>query len=394
MPEKSTRTRYVLMAAIAALILAFPAAMSWQQMDSGGSARNGDLRPPEDLDTRMAKIEQKISGFGGAFLDGDGVLNVYRTPETNEDNTPSEIASILENEIGEDRTRNGVRIVEGKYTFSELLEYKLNLRSLFGEGLGITMLDVDESKNRIVVGVENATRITEVSSRVSQMNIPADAIEVIETGRVALDSHNSYYRPVKGGIQEEFGAFQTCSIGFIADHGTHGRVVITAGHCGDPGNTYYQDIYPWHPIGTGISGTDPSGPRYSDSILHSLTVSSSKGQVHHHSDAITFNSASPKQYTPMYGDAVIKSGRSTHDTLGGITNTCADTSHGTYGTLYCQVYANYNSAGGDSGGTVYGNSLQGYKLYGIHWGQFTGSNIRVLSPIWNIEQDQGTLSVR
>ncbi|MGI0093566.1 MAG: hypothetical protein ACREA8_05635, partial [Nitrosotalea sp.] len=136
--------------------------------------------------------------------------------------------------------------------------------------------------------------------------------------------------------------------------------------------------------------------RYSDSVLISPTVSTSRGVVHRDSGGdLTLNG---KQYVDLVGDSISKSGRTTMDTSGVITNTCFNTSSSVYGTLYCQDYATYSVAGGDSGGTVYGFDTNSgtYKWYGIHWGVFTSGTYNgkaIFSTVHDIENDQGTLTI-
>ncbi len=184
-----------------------------------------------------------------------------------------------------------------------------------------------------------------------------------------------------------------------ADHATLGRVIVTAGHCSDgapsDNTSYYQSTYLFDGIGNGITGTNPAGTRYSDTVLISPTESSTRGLVHTHSGSITLDG---KQSIQVVGDTISKSGRTTHDTSGQITHTCVTTGSSTYGTLNCQHYASYNSDGGDSGGAVYGFDIPtgDYKWYGVHWAKFdqgplTGTT--VYSPVSGIEIDQGTLTI-
>jgi hypothetical protein len=161
-------------------------------------------------------------------------------------------------------------------------------------------------------------------------------------------------------------------------------------------HAYYQSTWPWDGIGNGKAGTNKAGPRYSDSVLITPTVSTSRGVVHRDSGGdLTLQG---KQYIDLVGNTVSKSGRTTMDTNGVITYTCINTSSTIYGTLYCQDYASYNSSGGDSGGTVYGFDINSgtYKWYGITWGKFTSgpySGNSIFSTVHDIENDQGTLTI-
>ena len=81
------------------------------------------------------------------------------------------------------------------------------------------------------------------------------------------------------------------------------------------------------------------------------------------------------------------------DQHGVITQRCVDTNSPTYGKLFCQDYASYTHAGGDSGGAVYGVDINTgtYKWWGTHAGDFGGS--AVFATVRDIENDQGTLTI-
>ncbi len=89
---------------------------------------------------------------------------------------------------------------------------------------------------------------------------------------------------------------------------------------------------------------------------------------------------------PNIGWRVYKSGISTGLTSGIVQGKVDEIAHPTFGKLYDQYYADYESAEGDSGSPVFTYNMFGDRiLVGIHWG---ASNIyRYFSPISGVEKD-------
>lgn len=356
---------------------------------------------PLDADEMMANIENDVPGFGGAFMDKNGVLNIYEVSgRASPTQTETEKSAYLEKHLGKEHMGKGMIALEGKYTFSELLAYKNKLIPLITKQLNVTMVGIDKPKNLVMIGLETMDKADLVRKEMSKLGVPQESVEIVETGKPVLTNHTQQYRPVTGGVQiQYFDGISPywCSVGIAADHATKGRVIVTAGHCSAAGardhTTYYQSNWP-DTMGTGISGTNPVTGRYSDSVLISPTVSTSRGVVHR--DIGGDVTLVGKDYAHLVGDSVSKSGKATMDTSGVITATCAATPSDLYGILLCQDYATYNSDIGDSGGTVYELFGGSYYWYGISWGKvssgtFAGNSI--LSTVQDIENDQGTLTI-
>lgn len=357
---------------------------------------------PKDSDEMMANIENDIPGFGGAFMDKNGVLNTYKvSSKASSTQTEAEMSAYLEKHLGKAHMSKGMITLEGKYTFSELLAYKNKLTPLFDQQLNVTAVGIDKTKNLVMIGVETMDKADLVKKELSKLGVPKESVYIVETGKIVSNNHTQKYRPVTGGVQLEYFdspiSTTDCSVGIAADTAAFGRVIVTAGHCSANGvrdhTTYYQSSWP-DTLGTGLYGTNPINARYSDSVLILPSVTTSRGVVHR--DAGGDVTLVGKDYAHLVGDSVSKSGRSTMDTSGVITNTCMNTLSSLYTQLYCQDYATYSSADGDSGGTVYELLGGNYYWYGIHWGQFTSgpfSGKAILSTVQDIENDQGTLTI-
>lgn len=140
------------------------------------------------MDEKFVEIEQKLPGFSGVFIDEQGRLNAYFTNP--EEIDKSEAEQVLSSELERDIS-NGIVILETKYAWHELLCWKLTLRELLEQKeLGITSLDADEKKQKVVVGFEKLddSRKEQVTEFLSKKSIPLDAVEFEQTGLIVLES--------------------------------------------------------------------------------------------------------------------------------------------------------------------------------------------------------------
>lgn len=146
-----------------------------------GSGRASQMETDDD---RLVRVEQTAPGFGGLFLDADGRLVVYLLDTAQ---LPAACLAI-ERVFGSSFTPSaGVRALKGQYTISQLKAWTDRSRSLLATP-GVTMVDLDEAKNRVAVGIDNGSRTTRVSQRLSSAGIPREAVDIHVTGPI---------RPVK-----------------------------------------------------------------------------------------------------------------------------------------------------------------------------------------------------
>lgn len=79
----------------------------------------------------------------------------------------------------------GVKIVPARYTFRQLLKWKISLRALFASPeLGVTMLDIDETKNLITLGLKvvNPRAVALIEQTLTRLGIPREAVEIVQRG--------------------------------------------------------------------------------------------------------------------------------------------------------------------------------------------------------------------
>ena len=77
----------------------------------------------------------------------------------------------------------GIRAVEGQYTISQLKQWT-DLAISVLELPGVTMVDLDEARNRVAVGLEDDSRMQAVVEALERLRIPAAAVEVRVSGKI------------------------------------------------------------------------------------------------------------------------------------------------------------------------------------------------------------------
>ena len=286
---------------------------------------------------------------------------------------------------------------------------------------GAVYADHDESSNRLVFGVENASARQNVLDALGRLGVPASLITVRETEPILqVATLRDRWRPTQGGIQIHFGNF-LCTMGFNVSH-SGGRSFITNSHCtnqqgGTEGTTYRQPLSTIDPtvIATEVAdpnyfrrGACPRGRRcrFSDAsrALYSSSVPSNRGQIAKTtgpnngsltvagSFAVTAQDNNTSNF-PI-GMVVNKVGRTTGWTQGQITNTCVNTNvSGTNITQLCQTFVSAGVGGGDSGSPVFRiTSGDNVTLVGILWGGSTSGGLFVFSPLSQIIDELGNMT--
>jgi len=384
-----------------------PAQTATAQQNSSDTAAQG---LPPTLDEIFEKIEKKLTGFGGAYLGDNGKLYVYFTGSERVDE--SQVAKILSDDLGPEYLEKGLVILKSDYAWNTWLPWKQMLRQLFKQkDLGLTSLDIDEKKQRIVLGFEtlDEQKRSHVTGLLAKYPIPASVIELVEEGKGEAVTHDATtsFRPLIGGIPEGVVNAGTCTMGFVANKFSNNqRVIVTAGHCeAIPKDTLGDQRYT-NPsssstvVGQEVANTNFGGNRWSDTLLFAPSVSSQLGLIYSGTIGSSYN-IQGKGYTQLVGDPVCKMGYRTHETCGKITATNKDKVHPNsdgenyYGIIWSQNETDMTVNRGDSGAPVYKKLGFPYvQLYGILWLKMTLYDTPgpgVYSPIVNIERDQGTL---
>jgi hypothetical protein len=377
--------------------------------------------PGQSLDEQFAAIARQVPGFGGMYLDQDGTMKVYmvgqKEPVT--DNLISSLDDVITREIGggERLAHSGVEVIEGQYNFLDLHSWHQDLSPAVLSIPGVVSTDIDENVNRLRIGVEDSKEALEaVEKSLAGLSVPREAV-VISVTKPIYPYLRNFRRPLRGGLQINFGNF-LCTLGFIAvRNGVNGYV--TNSHCtttqGGVQNTVeHQPIASGTTNRVGIEIADPtyfSGSgcpagrvcRRSDSSFIQVphpsgpTVAIARGTIARPAvNSFNWNGVDIFNITgeadPLVGQSVTKVGRTTGRTVGTVQQTCVNVNvSGTNITQLCQSISNYGNAGGDSGSPVFRiTSLPSVILVGINWGG--NGTTSVFSPITNIQQELGALN--
>lgn len=370
------------------------------------------------FDEQLVQVAEIVPSFAGFFYNDDGKLIIASTGDLQLPVIQTAIRTVFGNDLLD--LASGSEVLSAQYSFLELADWRASARELFSEP-GVVYLDIDETRNRIVFGIQNLETSEGLEQKLVDLGVPLAAVlferaDIPETG-VTLREVNS---PRVGSVQIGNPGGGYCTMGFNATHNSNpagARGFITNSHCSE---FLFQDettgffdqpsggpyIGQEHIDEEPFSGGDcPSGEvcRYSDSIFvrYSSSVSSTK-QVAATDRAMV---GGPRNYevnrllavydtaTPIVNRSVHKIGARTDHSSGNVVSTCVDVSFSNSGVkLLCQTRAEYHHDKGDSGSPVYRISSQGgplgVDLFGLHWGGYFPGDA-FFSPANNVFRDLG-----
>jgi hypothetical protein len=292
---------------------------------------------------------------------------------------------------------------------------------------GVVFTAADENTGRMRVGVVHRDVEPLVRERLPAIGVMSQLVDVVETEPIVnVVSLRDKVRPPVGGLQIRFGNY-VCTLGFPA---IRGGVLgfVTNSHCSTrqgslDGTLYYQ---PLNQIADEFIGTEIADPpffknrgcprgkqcRQSDSIFvqGASGLSFGLGFIAKtdgvNTGSLTIANSGDARFTIVgkgtasTGSVVHKVGRTTGWTSGKVTSTCANVAvSGTNIVNLCQGIVENTSAKiveqGDSGSQVFAAvSGDNVNLVGLLWGGSTSGSLFVYSPISNVEEELGTLTVR
>jgi len=361
----------------------------------------------------LDELATRIPGFGGFYIDG-GRPTVFLTDIAGRGAAVQALTPFLRG-LGRDPADLQVR--RGEFDYGQLMRWFNAASPVALDMDGTVMVDLDEARNRVLVGVESAVHIGAVRAALVRAGLPARSI-AIEVMRpvVALASLQGPATPVIGGVQINFPGY-LCTLGFNVVAGGENSF-ITNSHCtatqGGVQNTpYYQPTQSANPV---VIATEVADPPYLKGVgpgcpKSKLCRKSDASRARYSAGYINFQrgriarpaSLGSLTYTaqwtitgkgsPVVGQTLNKVGRTTGWTQGLVTNTCVNT--GVSGTRFVQLCQFFVTAGvnsGDSGSPVFEiGSSSSVTLVGILWG---GSGVSFVgSPISQIEEELGALTV-
>jgi hypothetical protein len=377
-----------------------------------GGARTVEVqRPSEEESVRLA---EEIPGFGGFFRTQDGSRVVYVTDLA----AGPRAVALLEARVGNGPERASVPAGptvarRADFTFMELREWRDRIVGRVLPLPGVEMVDLDEARNRVTVGVSDAAARRAVEREAAAVGVPLAALNLERMEPARGHSLVSFIRPLEGGLL--IGTpVADCTIGFPMIFAGR-RAFMTASHCttnfwnGPDGTPVYQPtMVPGNFVGREMFDP-PSFPcwgspdcRYSDaSVIETAPgVPITLGWIARTTGwgSINIDPVQPhffivnKQMSTAVGDPVHQMGAQSGWTWGQVTNTCVDIAVGPRIVL-CQNVANYPSLPMDSGAPVFQPDLPSshVRLAGLHWAEINGRS--VFTPLRILEIDMGPLTV-
>lgn len=376
-------------------------------------AEDLSAKAPRTMDDQLHEVAEKVPGFGGMFLEED-ILKVYLVNPEKKSAAEEAIASVF----GRERIpREGIQVLRGEYSFTQLKEWHNRMGGLF-DIQGVFYTDVDESSNRLKVGVKSSDLSGPVEKELKQQGIPRDAFIIEQTEPVVfMSTLRDKVRPLQGGLQIAFtnnpSYYNICTLGFNGI-GLGNKGFVVNSHCtynqGVVDSTVYYQPTPAtvNRIGTEIADPSfasrkcPTGMtgvvcRWSDSAYAKLdsNINANIGLIERpyylNSRTIAGSFRITSEGKSYVGQIVNKVGRTTGWTQGKVTNTCINVGvTGTKIVLLCQDGVSAGVGGGDSGSPVFSITNSPNKndvqLRGILWGGNQAGTWFIYSPIANIQR--------
>lgn len=396
------------------------------------TAPTGPRSTPPGLDGKFFELARQVPGFGGYFFDENGDLNVYVTDLAQEGTARAAVTEVARNrgERSQQRWHRPAEIVvrRGDFHFAQLHRWRARLNTELPK-LGVRLIDIDEAKNRIFVGVADEAAKSDVLTLVDQLGVPRNAVIVDLVAEVSrATSITGFVRPLVGGLAISHGGLP-CTLGVNVYYtnlavgipvGTPG--FFTASHCSSTQGTTDGTVFTQGGSGIGYEAWDPPfftnaqntacrtgfRCRWSD-----VTFAANYSGVSRHQGALaqtlyrsfgTQNSGSldinpsNPEFTvaggtyPVQGMYLDKVGMATGWTSGSVDRTCADIYiSDDYTGILCQDVVVAKVSGGDSGSPVFrwtGSTTAAFA--GILWGYDFQTGGFYFSNTDRIQADMGT----
>ncbi|HEV8613136.1 MAG TPA: hypothetical protein VGQ73_06475 [Gemmatimonadales bacterium] len=389
---------------------------------------NGPINPFPNQQVSQAEppsqdqLDRQVQGFGGMFLDRNGIPNVYLQAGADRRQAEVALAPYLQSR---GLQPGQVKVLPAQFLYRQLESW---FHEASPEALaldGAVFVDNDEAGNRVHIGVTDLSAQANVRTSLARLGIPAEAA-VVERADPILQLatlQNVVDRPVRAGVQINFPGY-LCSVGFNATSGTE-QSFVTASHCtntqgGVEDTPYWQPLQSTDPTQIATEVADPSyfrnangcprGRRcrfsdasraaYIDGSNQALgAIARTSGPNNGSLDIVGSFTIVGEDLNDHFtiGTVINKVGRTTGWTQGTVSNTCVDTGvSGTNIVQLCQTFVSSSATivlGGDSGsGTWKTAGSNTVTLTGILWGGNSNGTLFVFSPLKNVERELGPLS--
>jgi len=390
------------------------------------------------VDAEFARIARDAPGFGGMFYGPDGRLNVYLTDDGRspvaQRRILDRVSASLRAQEREVPSAADVTIRQAARDYVELTSLRSRISPVLHEP-GVAFLDIDETQNRLTVGVLEGTDAAQVQAVVERLGVPLEAVSIRTTEPIKpLNTLRDAHDPVAGGLQiwwfDPPSTAWLCTLGFnvrFTNPSKSQHYFFTNSHCTEErgtvtGTEFRQDALVLPSRIVAVEVEDPPfftcqyagyQCRWSDAALAEYLpgIDAQLGMIYRTTFLGTSSPGSivlddgkhfriaKEQPFPLGGEVVDKVGRTTGWTRGQVVLTCVDTGVADAPVLtvmLCQDWVAGISAGGDSGSPVFqqigvADESKPVSLYGLLWGG--GGGIFVFSAMENIRFEFGDFRV-
>lgn len=320
----------------------------------------------ESKDAEANRLYQKIIDYveadsdiqySGAFIDDEGILNVGLVGKENK----------YRNVFKELAVNTPIKFYNGKHTYKHLRKAQIDLRKAdwLKLDLGISSVYVDESKNKLVIGLQDKSANTDNIKEFVLKNTALQTEDfVFEHEGPAYPQANTVYGGLEVQSENPYGTdeFSTLSFGAIDSAGNYGVVISGHSNAGEGTAVYEGNEY------IGEVTKDPSGTRYSDASFVKTQWTTVKGYIF----SLPVNTYISSNYIAV-GALVVRHGDNSGSDQGKIVAKYVDKAMtGGYkyndGYVLDAIKTDVVSVAGDSGAAVTSpKNASGYvQIYGVH----------------------------
>jgi hypothetical protein len=370
-------------------------------------AVQGEAAHPNDL-------ARGVKGFGGFFLDAQGVPTIYLKDAAQKENAGRALGRYFQ---AAGLNPSQLRVLRGQFEWAELERWQAEGGKEALAIAGVVFTDADEASNRLRIGVENGAAAAAVKAALARHGVPEAGVIVETTDPILQMATLQTANDRSAGIQINFDPDPTAAGSYVCTLGFNDGTAnfITCSHCTNvQGGLGNKTVFGQPLLSSGIvadevndpdyftGGACPSGRRcrYSDAaraayrsgITGRRGVISRTAAPNQKRNALeitgTFTISAEDLTSGVVGDVANKIGRTTGWTQGKITNVGVNTNvSGSTITQLGQTFVSAGVNGGDSGSPVFAlGSGTNVTLKGILWGGASNGRSFVYSPLGNVER--------